>query len=163
MGTYDVAEICPNGHVSTTSAITSPERRETFCSRCGEPTLTACPRCSAALRGYYHVQGVFGFASGYEPPAHCYNCGAALPWTERKIAGAIELLEAEGELSSTELVQLRTDLTELTKDTPRVLAASVRFKKAMAKVGSSIASGVREIVIDVLSETAKKALWGGGS
>jgi hypothetical protein len=59
--------------------------------------------------------------------------------------------------------KVRADLTELTKDSPRVLAASSRFKKAMSKVGTSVASGVRDIVVDVLSEAAKKAIWGGGS
>ena len=162
MGTYRVAEICPNGHVSTTSADTMPELRETFCSQCGEATLTACPSCKTPLRGFYHVDGVISLGGGYEPPAYCYNCGGPLPWTGRKVGAAVELLETSGELTVNELTQFREDLTELTKNSPRVQVASLRFKKVMAKTGSVVASGVRDIVVDILSEAAKKAIWGNG-
>ena len=53
-----------------------------------------------------------------------------------------------------------SDLTELTKDSPKTQVASLRFKRAMAKVGSTVALAVRDVVIDVLSETAKKSIWG---
>jgi hypothetical protein len=114
------------------------------------------------LRGFYHVDGVLSLGVGYEPPAYCYNCGVPLPWTERKVAAAVELLEASGELTASELTQFREDMTELTKDSPRVQVASLRFKKVMAKTGSAVASGVRDIVVDILSEAAKKAIWGNG-
>jgi hypothetical protein len=83
-----------------------------------------------------------------------------MPWTERKVAAAVELVEVGADLSSEEVAQFRSDLTDLTKDSPKTQVASLRFKKLMAKVGKPIASGVRDIVIDVLSETAKKAIWG---
>ncbi|EIM00035.1 hypothetical protein UUA_07300 [Rhodanobacter thiooxydans LCS2] len=79
------------------------------------------------------------------------------------MAAAIELLETDGVLTNKELAQFREDLAVLTMDSPGVQIASIRFKKAMAKVGLSVASGVREIIVDVLSEAAKKALWGSGS
>jgi hypothetical protein len=159
MGTYRTAEVCPNGHVSTESADVHPELREKFCSQCGEPTMTTCPGCNASIRGDYHVSGAFFLGGSFEPPAHCHNCGKAFPWTERKIAGAVELLEADGKLSADEIVQVRSDLVEMTKNTPRLQAASMRFKKSMTKAGAVVASGVRDIVVDVLSEAAKKALW----
>lgn len=158
MGVYRVAEVCPNGHVTTSRADARPEQREPFCSRCGEATLTSCDCCAASIRGHYQVDGVIG-GLAYEPPAYCYNCGAAFPWTQRKIDGAMELLELDTVLSHAELLQMRTDLVELTKDTPKLQAASLRFKKAMSKAGVGVATGVREIVIDVLSEAAKKAIW----
>ena len=160
MGTYRTAEVCPNGHVSTSSADTSPELREKYCSQCGEPTITQCPSCNANIRGYYDVPGVISIGRTYEPPAFCYNCGNPFPWTERKISGALELIKEGGDLSEEEYQQFEKDLVELTKDSPKVQVASVRFKKVMGKVGNSVASGVREIVVDVLSEAAKKALWG---
>lgn len=159
MGTYRVAQICPNGHVATTAADQNPELREAFCSQCGEATLMQCAKCSAPIRGDYHVEGVFGF-SNYEPPAFCHNCGNSFPWTERKIAGAVELVEVGADLSPEEVQQFRSDLAELTKNSPKTQAASLRFRKVMTKVGASVASGVRDIVVDVLSEAAKKAIWG---
>lgn len=55
---------------------------------------------------------------------------------------------------------IRGDLTELTKDSPKTEIASLRFKRIMTKVGTTVASVVRDIVVDVLSETAKKTIWG---
>ena len=160
MGAYRVAQVCPNGHVATTAADQHPELREAFCSQCGEATIMQCPKCSASIRGDYYVEGVFSFGGGYQPPAFCHNCGNAFPWTERKIASAVELVEVGAELPAEELEQFRVDLAELTKDSPKTQVASLRFKKVMAKVGASVASGVRDIVVDVLSEAAKKAIWG---
>ncbi|MBS1994695.1 MAG: DUF2321 domain-containing protein [Cyanobacteria bacterium SZAS LIN-2] len=159
MGEFRTAEICPNGHASTSAADQHPELREKYCSQCGEATMIACPACRAPIRGEYHVEGVFSI-SEFRPPAHCHNCGQAFPWTKRKVSGAIELLEVDGSLSPEELQQAHTDLATLTRDTPKTPAASARFKKTMHKVGSSVAAGVRDIVVDVLSETAKKAIWG---
>ena len=159
MGMYHIAEVCPNGHVVTSSADTSPELREKFCSSCGESTLTQCPSCGSNIRGYYSVECVFA-VSEYAPPAHCHNCGSAFPWTVRKVEGAVELVEVGGGLTDSEILQLRSDLTELTKDSPKTQVASLRFKRAMAKVGSTVALAVRDVVIDVLSETAKKSIWG---
>jgi len=159
MGIFRIAEVCPNGHVSTIYADQFPELREKFCSKCGEATITQCPSCKSNIRGYYYVEGIIG-GEEYKLPAFCFNCGKPFLWTERKISSAVELIEAGAELSAEELAQFKEDLNELTKDSPRLQVASLRFKKVMSKVGSSIAGGVREIVVDVLSETAKKALWG---
>ncbi len=160
MGTYRTAEVCPNGHVSTSSANISPELREKYCSKCGEETATQCKECGEYIRGYYHVDGVIGFGSPYEPPAFCHNCGKPFEWTHRKINGAVELVKEGTDLTAEELTQFETDLKELTKDSPGVQVASIRFKKYMSKAGNSIASGVKDIIVSVLSEAAKKAIWG---
>lgn len=160
MGTYRVAQICPNGHVATTAADVYPEFREAFCSQCGEETITQCPNCSAPIRGDYHVEDVLYLGSDYKPPAFCYNCGKAFPWTERKIASAVELVNVQAALSSEELQQFRSDLAELTKNSSKLQVALFRFKHVMSKVGTTIASDVRDIMIDVFSEAVKKAIWG---
>ncbi|WP_425527353.1 DUF2321 domain-containing protein [Xylella fastidiosa] len=74
------------------------------------------------------------------------------------MSGTVELVEAGADLTPDEVQQFRTDLTELTKDSPKTQVASLRFKKVMAKVRTSVASSVRDIVVDVLSEAAKKAI-----
>ena len=160
MDTYRVAQVCLNGHVVTALADVQPEHQEAFCSKCGEVTITNCPNCSVFIRGRYQSEyGIWTFGK-YQPPAFCHNCGEPFPWTERKIASAVELVEVGANLSPEEMQQFRSDLTELTKDSPKTQVASLRFKKVMGKVGKSIASGVRDIVVDVLTESAKKAIWG---
>jgi hypothetical protein len=160
MGTYLTAEACPNGHVSTSRIEDSPELREQYCSKCGEETMTQCPNCDANIRGHYDVEGVLILGGQFEPPAHCHNCGRPFPWTERRIDAAAELLEAGGAVSADEVQQFRADLDTLTKETPKTQAASLRVKAVLGKAGDAVATGVREIVVDVLSEAAKKAIWG---
>src|SRR5213080_2664584 len=48
---YDVAQVCLNGHVTNGFSRSSPEFNETFCSNCGERTITVCPACNHAIRG----------------------------------------------------------------------------------------------------------------
>lgn len=160
MGIYRVAEVCLNGHVSTDSADIRPELREKFCSKCGEATITKCRNCNSNIRGDYEVEGVLNLARRYKPPSFCYNCGNPFPWTERKLNAAIQLVQEDGKLSDVELSQFRNDIGELVKDSPQVVSASLRFKKTMAKVGNSVANSVRDVVVDILSEAAKKAIWG---
>ncbi|WP_367429122.1 DUF2321 domain-containing protein [Snodgrassella alvi] len=63
-----------------------------------------------------------------------------------------------GCFSPEELQQFRSDLAELTKNSSKLQVALFRFKHVMSKVGTPIASGVRDIVNDILSEVAKKAI-----
>jgi hypothetical protein len=159
-GEFGLGQVCPNGHASTGAADRYTELCETFCSRCGEATITQCPSCDAPIRGTYFLAGYLS-TGDYSAPAHCHNCGAAFPWTERRIAGAVELLEVDGSLSPAEITQFKTDLVVMTKDTPQTQVASLRFKKVMLKVGKSVADSVREIIVSVLSEVAKNQIKGG--
>ncbi|WP_100152748.1 DUF2321 domain-containing protein [Snodgrassella alvi] len=49
------------------------------------------------------MEGVLYLSSQYKPPAFCYNCGKAFPWTERKIASAVEFVNIQAALSPEEL------------------------------------------------------------
>jgi hypothetical protein len=45
------AEVCANGHVTTSAVERHPARSAKFCPQCGAETLRACPKCEAAIRG----------------------------------------------------------------------------------------------------------------
>jgi len=45
------------------------------------------------------------------------------------------------------------------RDDPRTTVAATRFKKIISNVGKATADGFKDILVDVLSETAKKILW----
>ncbi len=159
MGVHRLAQVCRNGHVPTNAADTSPDLREKFCSACAEPNIACCLSCAASIRGRYHVEGLID-PGPYASPAHCHNCRESFPWTVRKVESAVELVAVDDRLNDAELVQLRVDLAELTKDTPEMQVALLRFKRAMGKASSSVAQGVRDLDVDVLSEAAKKSLRG---
>ncbi|MDR7451568.1 MAG: DUF2321 domain-containing protein [Armatimonadota bacterium] len=162
MGYYDVAQICLNGHTITRSARSSPEFTKKFCPECGEQTITTCPRCNQPIQGEYHVEGVA--AIGFKdppPPNFCHNCGEPYPWTERKIQSAKALADEFDDLSSSEREKLKQSLDDLYRDTPQTEVAAVRFKKIMAKVGKESYAAMKEIIIGVLSEAARKSIFGG--
>ena len=83
MGYYDVMQVCLNGHQITDNYNRYPEHRKDFCDKCGEKTITRCPKCNEPIRGDYHVEGVLAIKET-PVPEFCHKCGAPYPWTERK-------------------------------------------------------------------------------
>lgn len=154
---YDVAQVCPNGHVANSSIVNCPEFNQDFCAECGEKTVTTCENCKVPIRGL-----LWGGSLGiqrYKPPAYCINCGSALPWTDRKIEAAIELSLDGGELQGEDVEQLKQSVQQIVRDTPQTQLAASRFKKLMLKVGVGTRDAVREILIEIASETAKRIIW----
>lgn len=72
---------------------------------------------------------------------------------------ARELAQFIGELSPEDQAILNQNLDDLVKDTPHTAVAAAKFKSIVAKVGKEAASGFRDILVDVVSETAKKLIW----
>ena len=160
---YDSAQICVSRHVITTQLDISPELSQEFCEACGKPTITACKHCDTAIRGEYYPYSDAIFKGGRvyrSPPSYCHKCGAAYPWTQARLQAARELADELDELSPDEIDVLKGSLDDLVADTPRTALAATRFKKLVAKVGPVVADGFKQILIDVVSESAKKMIWG---
>jgi len=81
------------------------------------------------------------------------------PWTKLKLQAAHELAQEIENISDEDRIILQQSIDELVKDTPLSPLAITRFKKIMLKVGQTTAEVFREILIDVLSEAAKKELF----
>ena len=156
---YDVAQICLNGHIVNDSFQEHPQHNKAFCDKCGEKTITQCPECKSSINGYYNVEGVCGGGSVEAAPSFCRNCGKPFPWTESKLKAAHELSQEIDNISDVERKMLAESIDDLVKDTPRTPLAVTRFKKIIAKAGSTIGGSIRDILVDIASETAKKALW----
>ncbi|MDM5335727.1 DUF2321 domain-containing protein [Fictibacillus enclensis] len=157
---YDIAQVCINGHTSNDTYIAHPIYNKDFCDKCGEKTITACPKCKENIRGDHHSPGVVAIGFGYTPPNYCHKCGNPFPWTSEKLDAAKELAELLDELSDVEKEQLKMSLDELVKDGPRTVVATTRFKGIMSKTGPEMAIGFKDILIDLVSETVKKSIWG---
>jgi len=156
---YDTAQICRNGHIITTTAASSPEFRQKFCSECGAETIMNCDSCGAPIKGFYHVPGVIGFREPERPPAFCHACGRPYPWTERTMAAATELIDLVDSMSEQDRKALKDGLTDLVSDTPRTKVAVARLQSWLAKAGPRLAASMRELIVDIVAETAKKTLW----
>jgi hypothetical protein len=156
-GEFDVGEICLNGHATNGSAKFSPEFCQTFCQRCGETTIQACPQCHVEIRGRYRVEIT---TRPYVPPRFCHNCGKPYPWTARTLEAAkVDALELQT-LTTEERVQLAQSLDDLVKDTPMAQVAAGRFKRLASKAGRGAPECFKDVLVDLVSETVKKTIWG---
>jgi hypothetical protein len=156
---YDTAQICLNGHVITASSIADPEYKMKFCEKCGAQTIDSCQNCRTPIRGDYHVRHVIA-PSYYSAPSFCHNCGKPYPWTDSKIRAAQELSDELDKLTDKEKDILKKSLDDIIRDTPQTQIASVRFKKLVTKAGPEAATALKQILVDIASEAAKKAIWG---
>jgi hypothetical protein len=159
VGHYRVAQICKNGHVINTSADKYPENNEVYCSKYGAPTIMHCEKCGAPIRGYYEIPNVINLTFSYKRPSFCYNCGSPYPWTESAINAAKELAKTFN-LDPKEIEKLQENLEDLIKETPRKKVAEINFKAIMKKIGSDGYIAMRDILVNILSETIRKSLFG---
>ncbi len=178
---FDVAKICMNGHVANAYTKLRPDSGGAFCGACGEKTITACPNCDESIRGPYI--GPPTFVSDYErpdslsifespeshppaidhsfnPPLFCINCGSPYPWTQRKLQEARELIRQAEALTADEKLALEADVNDLTRDAPRTLTAAIRIRAVLARVPGVVGSALRDIIVEVASEAAKKIILG---
>jgi hypothetical protein len=156
---YDVAQICLNGHLITSHAETFPDGQRKFCANCGESTTKKCLACSANIRGYYHVPGVISLVDSYAVPAFCADCGKAYAWTERRLQAAKDLTAELDGLDGQEKAILSNSLEDLVRDTPQTTVAATRFKNLASKAGRTGAESLKTIMVDIVSEAAKKLIW----
>jgi hypothetical protein len=158
MGTYRTAQICLNGHVITKSADLHPELCQRFCSICGAETISACKDCKSSIRGNYDVPRVISIGETYSLPRFCHSCGQGYPWTAARLRAASDLADELEGLSVDDRELLKKSLEDLVRDSPATELAAVRVKRTLLKAGKTGADAIRSIVVDILSEAAKKAL-----
>ena len=142
-----IAQVCPNGHISNLMKGNIQTNVDNYCEKCGEKTFNHCPHCKNPIR--YRKPPL---------PAYCFSCGSPFPWTEKRIATAIELSVEDNQLNEEELKQFKESINEIAKDTPAVPLAAKRFLKLIAKLSKRTEEAVYKIIVDLASETTKKIL-----
>ncbi len=155
---YYTMLVCKNGHVITDSLERSA-CDDKFCDRCGAPTISSCPTCGAKIRGDTKGGGVF--IVGYVTPApkYCPECGAPFPWTIATIESLRELAELDDGLSDEDATELAKSAEATLSETPKTKAAAVRVKRILTRAGRETASAARDLLVDVMAETAKRIIW----
>lgn len=154
----DVAQICLNGHLINSGSLTYPGDNQKFCRDCGEETITNCKYCNKSIRGDQFIDGI-SLLNEYTVPKYCEECGKEYPWTTRKLAAAKELADEFDNISDEEKEILKNSLDDIVKNGPKTTVATTRFKKIVSKVGPEGATGMKEIIFDVVSEAVKKMIW----
>lgn len=154
---YDVGQICENGHLINSATKDSPDNNKNFCDKCGAKTITTCEKCNAEIQGYHHYPNVFG-STKIPVPSFCIECGEPYPWTKTRIEAAKELSKELG-LSQEDVKTLDSSIEAIVKDTPAGTLSATKFKSIINKVKGPIVDALRDILVDIISETAKKIIW----
>ena len=154
---YDTAQVCMNGHSINASSVGFPDHNQDYCSKCGEKTIQECQNCNSPIKGRFKESLSI---SKYIPPSYCHNCGSAYPWTEAALEVAKQLADEFDSISAEEKETLKESLNDLVSDGPKTRLAETRFKKIMNKVGSEGYDIMKSILINVVSESVKKGLFG---
>ena len=161
---YDTAQICINGHPINCMSVSSPEHNKKFCDRCGAQTITNCGNCNAPIKGFYHEYWASrpGNVSWFTPKSFCPDCGKPYPWTEAKLKAAKKLADLLEDLSPEEREILKKSIDDIISDTPQTAVAANKIEILVAKVGKVAAEQLRQLIVDIASETAKKIILEGG-
>lgn len=96
--------------------------------------------------------------TAYKVPSYCMHCGNAYPWTKRAIDAAKELIRFS-ELNEQEQEQFGQDVQDLVAESPRTQLAQIRVKKFLSKAGKEITEGIKNVLVDMVSESVKRAIW----
>jgi hypothetical protein len=153
---YNSAQICLNGHVVNAFAIQRSESNQDFCATCGAKTIMKCPKCDGLIRGC--AWGAWD-SDDYRRPANCIKCGSPLPWTEAQSQAAIDLFIEESGFTGDDAKGFEDAVHDAVKDGPRTQVAGSRIGKALKKVSKQTGKVFYDVVKDILSEAAKKAIW----
>lgn len=150
---FDTGQACLNGHIVTGDV--NDGTRSLFCASCGEATINACPSCERLLRGNERTDGWF---VGMTLPAFCFACGKPFPWTERRVQAAKDLADEVEGLEGAELTKAKDSFIVLVSDTPQTPVAAARVTKLLQKAGPVIGGGIRDIVVSIATDAAKKMM-----
>lgn len=101
---------------------------------------------------------MISFGDEFDIPKHCHECGNLYPWTQRKIDAAKEFTDELDKLSKEEKDILKQSIEDIISNKPNSDAAVLRFKKLVAKAGNTAYEGLKDILISVLTEAAKKKM-----
>ncbi len=156
---FDTAQICLNGHIINRMVDDHPEANADHCKDCGQKTVTECQQCQARIRGYKHIPHL-SYADTSPAPKFCHACGRPYPWTRSRIEAAQAYADEMDELDKSEKILLKVSIEEIVAESPKAEVASVCFKRLVAKGGKAAADAMRDILVDIASETAKKSIWG---
>ena len=161
---FGYAQICLNGHIITYKS-NDLKILQPFCASCGQKVTIECENCQTPIRGGVRYESHIGppyryYSDPYKRPSYCYKCGHTFPWTKSAEEAAFELIEFSTELNDSEKNELQSSIQNLLIESPKTNVSVVKFKSYASKAGTEIAKGLKDILIDLVSETVKKSIWG---
>lgn len=153
---YYGATICLNGHVLDRYRASTQK----YCSMCGKETYSLCVNCKTPIRGLSKIEGpIINTNRIYKKPSYCHNCSSPFPWTQKILDNAIELVSLDDELDAHSKELIKNAIPELLIDSPVTPVAITKYQKGISKSGQLLKNTMRQLLVDVVSETTKKILF----
>lgn len=151
--------VCLNGHQKTDYS-TYPIVSTEYCEDCGQQLTSSCKNCEAPILGYLSISGVISTAN--KPvPNYCRKCATPYPWTSTIIENATELIALDGNLSSEAREVIKNAIPDLLIETPKTQVAVAKYKISIKNASTLVKDAMYNLLVDVTSETVKKALFNG--
>lgn len=150
--------VCQNGHQYTDKAEKNSDNAM-YCSECGETLINTCPSCNLKIKGDIQYDGIVDFFPT-SVPAFCIGCGEPYPWTTRVLENAFEILSLDENLPKEQKKLIKLALPDLLVEKPSTPVAIAKYRKFIPKAATYVQDGLKNIFIDVVSETVKKSIWG---
>lgn len=157
---YYIAQICTNGHVVRSTLESVKEGEGKYCEQCGMQTIKRCQNCKKPIRGELYSPDV-NIISDFLAPPFCIYCGKPFPWTESGLRAAKEYAEEFMNLSPEEKETLKKSIEDIVKDSAQTNVAVIRFKRLVSKGGEEASKVFKSILINLATQGAKDAIWGG--
>lgn len=159
MGKYYTQLVCLNGH-QITDRLESFSGIKDFCKDCGSPTISKCQSCDKSILGHYEVSGVVYIGSSTaDVPSYCPSCGEAFPWTSNILSNAVELISLDTQLDEKTKNIIKSAIPDLLIDMPATNVAVAKYKLNISKATKVVKDSMYNMLIDVVSDTAKKAFF----
>ena len=140
--------ICKNGHYLK-------HFTHKYCPSCGAETINSCTNCGNQIP----FLNATSLVKNYNVPSYCQFCGKPYPWTQSIIDTATEIVKEDELLTEEQTQQLCSCFPDLLSSTPKTQLALIRYKKIVDKALSTTSSALKDILIDIVSEAVKIALW----
>ncbi len=159
-GTQYFQKICLNGHqIDTCYDMTDNPNNPEYCEECGKKVISACPSCSEPILGAYVSSFYLSLDFSCAIPNYCKHCSKPYPWTELVINTTEEILSLDDAITENDKSLINDSISDLLVDTPKTKLAIAKFKKGLSSTSSIVKDSLRELLVDVISETAKKAIF----
>lgn len=177
---YEVAQICENGHIITIRYNSEPHSRKDFCPECGANTFTECPHCRAPLQGSlvqkvatsyavrsYHYDEYSNTENDFRDiyhdakfkfPKYCHVCGKPLPWTEAILKESSELIDLMDELTDEQKQALKEYIPNIITETSSTKSSAIKITRLLKPVGEELAQALKSTLIDQTVKTALQLL-----
>lgn len=161
---YWNAKICINGHISDYGN----GENDKYCNRCGTEVIDSCTNCGNSIRGASkRISMVFDGLVSYQKakaedmifPNYCPFCGKPYKWTQLIIDNSVQLLALEDDIDPGYKGIIKNAIPDLLVNTPTTPISITKFREIIGTLSQPIKDAFYQLLIDVISETAKKALF----